>query len=90
MSVWTRWRTPASITRPVGGGDDARDHVERQDAVDRVALAVDREGDALVVQLGLGRPGAIAELGQAQRVEAGMDQLPVAGSAATQCSSSQK
>ena len=63
--------------RPVGGRDQPRDHVERQDAVDRVAVAVDREGDALVVELGLGRPGALRQLGQPERVEPGADQLPM-------------
>ena len=63
--------------RPVGGGDDPRDHVERQDAVDRVAVAVDREGDALVVQLGFGGPRPMAELRRPQRVQPIPDQLPV-------------
>ena len=61
--------------RPVRGRDQARDHVERQDAVDRVAVAVDREGDALVVELGLGRPGPLHQLRQPQPIQAGADQL---------------
>jgi hypothetical protein len=39
---------------PVGGGEHARDQVEGQDAVDGVALAIDREGDAQHEQLALG------------------------------------
>jgi hypothetical protein len=60
---------------PIAGGDDARDDVEREDAVDRVALAVDRERDPLVVELGLGSAGAVRELVEPERVEPRADQL---------------
>ena len=40
---------------PLGGGDDARDAVERQDAVDRAGLGIDGEGDAEVDQVALRR-----------------------------------
>ena len=46
---------------PFAGGDDARDTVERQDAVDRGGVRIDREGDAEIDQLGFRRRGAGAQ-----------------------------
>ncbi len=57
---------PALDDPPVGGGQDARDEVERQDAIDRVALGIDREGDPEIVELALGKLGAPAQLAQAE------------------------
>ena len=45
---------------PVGGRDDARDDVEGQDAVDRVLVGVNGEGDAEIEELAVG--GARAAL----------------------------
>ncbi len=36
---------------PLLGGDHARDQVERQDAVDRRGVGIDREGDAALQQV---------------------------------------
>ena len=47
---------------PLGRGQDPRHQIERQDAVDRVAVRVNREGDAEIVQLGLGDFGAAAQI----------------------------
>ena len=55
---------------PVLLGDDPRDHVERQDAVDGVLLAVDREGDAEAVVFVLGVLGAGPQLLQAHSADA--------------------
>lgn len=61
--------------RPIRGRDDARDDVKREDAVDRILVAVNRECDAEVEQLllGFGRPPS-------QRLEvAGLEGVPEAG-----------
>ncbi len=60
---------PGFQRRPVLGRDQARDHVERQDPVDHVALRVDREGDAEIVELALGSMGTPPQGRQAQLVE---------------------
>ena len=52
---------------PFASRQDAWDEVERQHAIDRVAIGVDGEGDAEVEQLGLREGGAPAEF---RKVEA--------------------
>ncbi len=47
---------------PLPGREHAGHHVEGQDAVDRGRLGVDREGDAEVEEVTLGRGGAAAQL----------------------------
>ena len=42
---------------PVAARQDAGNDVEGENTVDRVAVAVDREGDAEVVEFALGIPG---------------------------------
>jgi hypothetical protein len=62
---------------PVLGREHARNHVERQDAVDRVAIGVDRERDAEIEQLiggGLGAPPQLPQIhpGEARAHALGM------------------
>ena len=42
----TRCSSPSAQPRPFGGRQDARQHVERDQPLGRVRLAIDREGDA--------------------------------------------
>ena len=51
---------------PLGRGDHPRDAVEGQDAVDRVGLGIDGEGDAEVEKIGLRRPCPASERREAQ------------------------
>ena len=46
---------------PFLGGDDARDQVERQDAVDRRGVGIDGEGDAALQQVAFRIGGAVAQ-----------------------------
>ena len=61
---------PRSSLRQSAGGDDARDQVEGQDAVDGGAVAVNREGDAKCEKLALRIPGPFAKLAQFKSLEA--------------------
>ena len=54
---------------PFARGQDARDEIERQHAIDRVALRVHRERDAEIVKFGLGEGGAAAEFDDVERGE---------------------
>ncbi len=56
---------------PFVRGDHARDHVKGQDAVDRIAFGIDREGDAEIEQLALGVGGAARQIGEIQGPETG-------------------
>ena len=53
---------PALDVLPLGARDDARDQVEREDALEPLLLAVDGEGDALVEERGVGRVPPLVEL----------------------------
>ena len=64
--------------RPVLRREHARDAVEGKDAVDRVALGIDGEGDAEVAQLRVGVRGTTLQLLQRERGEAIADRLPSA------------
>ncbi len=70
---------------PVAARDHPRDHVEGQDAVDRVALGIDGEGDPEVIELQLGVAGSPAQFLQIHGVQplANMRRMPrvVAGRA---------
>ena len=55
---------PAFDMRPFRGGQYARDRVERQDAVDRVAVGIDREGDPEIVEHLLGADDTPLEIGR--------------------------
>ena len=46
---------------PFRGRQHPRQHVERQDAVDRLGVGIDRKGDAEIVELGIGGGGAFLE-----------------------------
>ncbi len=63
---------PADERPPLGGGDDARQQVEREDPLGAFFVAVDREGDALgqkrLVGLDLPQP-ELARRGRAELVE---------------------
>ena len=54
---------------PFVGRQHARDRVERQDAVDRLAVGIDREGDAEIVERLLGAGGAALELADRHAAE---------------------
>ena len=52
---------PALQRVPFGGGEDARDDVERDQPLLRVGLAIDREGDADAAEQQLGLAAAEVE-----------------------------
>ena len=54
---------------PFIGRQHPRDRVEGQDAVDRAALRVEREGDAVIIKRLRGGGGAPLEIGERQMVE---------------------
>ena len=63
--------TPVSICCHSAGGEDARDQVERQDAVDRGGVGIDGEGDAAFQQVAFGVGGAAAQGGDRQDAQDG-------------------
>ena len=69
--------------RPFVGRQDPRDRVERQDAVDRVAVGIDGEGDAEIVERLLGAGGAALELADRHGGRAGRAAPPSPRSAAS-------
>ena len=78
---------PGREPLPFGGGEDARDDVERDDPLGRLLLAIDGEGDAEAAEGGLGGLLAAVELGRrrvgqpaGERLEAGA-RLAVAAAA---------
>ena len=59
----------ARDARPIGGGDDARDQVEREDALRAARVGVDREGDAALQEDRVDGRDAMTEVGRRDRRE---------------------
>ena len=75
FSAWMRCFRPALDAVPLGGRDDARDEVEREDPLGAGAVAVDVERDAHVQERALGRLLPAQQLAVGQRLDQ-LDQRP--------------
>ena len=78
----TRCSRPVLDVRPLLGRDDARDQVEREDPVDSLVVAVDREADSLGQEEGVGRADPLAQPVVAERTEPVVQLAVVAARAA--------